>query len=243
MSQYDSQARQFKFYGSQMVTIKDADVSGVGVSASALIPVAGEVVWDGAPPNDPVNATLTIRLSPITTAGDVAAKSSLPGAFSFDGLIMTDYAATITRLKGNFYLKDVTYADRSVRFEPLRAGTAAGNAALRVVVARDGGIIQAKVTDKDGNVVSDSFVTVIPAAAISEATIAASYVSGETDQTGTWKTGALAPGKYYVVASESGPDKTPETIAKLVAARSRVDPVEVAANATATAAVVQRELE
>jgi hypothetical protein len=243
MSQYDSQAHQFKSYGSQMVIIKDADLSGVGVSASPLIPVAGEVVWDGAPPNDPVNATLTIRLSPIARAGDVTAKSSLPGAFSFDGLTMTDYAATITGLRGNFYLKDVTYADRSVRFEPLRPGSASGDAVLRVVVARDGGIIQAKVTDKDGNAISDSFVTVIPAAAASEAMIAASYVSGQTDQTGTWKTGALAPGKYYVVASDSGPDKTPETIAKLVAARSRVDPVEVGPNATVTATVVQKEME
>ena len=123
------------------------------------------------------------------------------------------------------------------------AGSEAGNAALRVVIARDGGVIQAKVTDKDGNAVSDSFVTVIPATATSEAMIAASYVSGQTDQTGTWKTGALAPGKYYVLASDAGPDKTPETIAKLVAARSRVDPVEVGANATVTATVVQKELE
>jgi hypothetical protein len=83
----------------------------------------------------------------------------------------------------------------------------------------------------------------VPATASSEALVAAMYVSGQTDQTGTWKSGALAPGKYYVLATETGPDKTPETIAKLMAARSRVDPVEVGPNATVTATAVQKELE
>ena len=187
MSQWDAQTHSETFYGSQIVTMKDADVSGVAVSASPLMTVPGEVVWEDAPPDNPVDAKITVRLTPITSSPPLSASASLPGTFSFDGLAMQEYAAAVSGLRGNFYLKDVTYADRSVRFDPLRAGSEAGNAALRVVIARDGGVIQAKVTDKDGNVVSDSFVTVIPATATSEAMIAASYVSGQTDQTGTWE--------------------------------------------------------
>src|SRR5207237_6720797 len=105
-------------------------------------------------------------------------------------------------------LKDITYNGHSALFEPLRPGSATGEAGMRVTLAADGGVISAKVADRDGNPLGDSWVIVMPGQVASEAMLASAFVSGQTDQTGAWKSRALAPGKYYVLAKDAPPDKS-----------------------------------
>jgi hypothetical protein len=90
-----------------------------------------------------------------------------------------------------------------------------GKATLRIVVAADGGLIRGKVADKDGNPMPDSWVTVVPAGAESEAMLAAAMESEQTDQNGAWSTKRLAPGKYYVVASAAPFNLAPESMDRL----------------------------
>jgi len=64
---------------------------------------------------------------------------------------MDEYAVQVNGVPAGAYIKDVTYDVHSVLREPLRLGTAVGEVSLRIVLARDGGSISAKVADKDGN--------------------------------------------------------------------------------------------
>ncbi|MBZ5586186.1 MAG: carboxypeptidase-like regulatory domain-containing protein [Acidobacteriia bacterium] len=127
----------------------------------------------------------------------------------------------------------MTYGGLDVLHEPMRFGSAAPGAGLRVVLARDGGFIQAKVGDTDGNPVSQAWVYVMPDGVPSSAALSAALVSGRTDQTGAFASGALRPGKYYVLASETEAFPTPESMDALWRARTRATEVELAPKGTA----------
>lgn len=231
------------FMGVAPVPITDRDVAGVRVTALPKIPVPGEVVWDGTPPEKPLEAPLTIDLRSISRTIYPSAKSSIPGQFSFDGLVLDEYSMAFRGLAGGVYLKDVTYAGRSVLRQSLQVGSEQGDAGLRVLVARDGGFIAARVADKDGNPMGDTNVLLIPANAGSEAELAASMKSGTTDQNGRWTSPALAPGKYYALASQAAVDKSPESIGKLWLARTRAQEIDLQPHATAQVTLAVKGIE
>jgi hypothetical protein len=182
------------------------------------------VVWDGTPPDEPVTAKVSISLDSLNRmrfmGEQTEAKSSIPGEFSFPSLLMGEYGvwAGSVSLPG-VYVKDILYGGRSVRHKPLRLGSAIAGSGLRIVLGRDGGSFSVRVADKDGNPIPDSFVLIMPADVYSEAELAAALVSGQTDQEGRYSSHTLAPGKYYVLASSTEIDPTPESINKLWRAR------------------------
>ncbi|HWE50644.1 MAG TPA: carboxypeptidase regulatory-like domain-containing protein [Bryobacteraceae bacterium] len=237
--------------GSSQVTLSNLDLKDINVAAVPMIPLPGEILWDGPTPgrsetNSSADARLHLVIRSLTngvwSGMKMDADVSVPGRFLFDGLFVDDYRYEIFDLDKNFYLKEITYDGHSVKHEAIRLGSARGTASLRVVIASDGGFIQVKATDMDGAPVADSNVIVIPASMRSEAAVADTYVTGQTDQNGDYKSAALAPGKYYVAAFRTAPDKSPETIAKLVTACNRVDPVDIGPGATIQIRVIQREL-
>ena len=63
--------------------------------------------------------------------------------------------------------------------------------------------------------------------------LAATLVSGQTDQLGMYTSHTLAPGKYYLAASEDAIDPTPESIGRLWRSRDRFKEVELAPKGTA----------
>ncbi len=204
------------FFGTTQVSITDRDVRNVRAEARPRLPISGEVVWDGTPPDKPLDSKLSINLQPLTRGlvmgedESLTAKSSIPGEFNYPGLLMDEYKPGVRGLPKDLYIKDLTYAGISVLRAPLRLGSAIGNATLRITLARDGGTIDAKVADKDGNPVPDSRVLIMPAEANTEATLAAALITGQTDQKGTYTTSALAPGKYHILASTTPIDMSPE---------------------------------
>jgi hypothetical protein len=226
-----------QFYGSESVVIADSDVHNVFLAVRPRISVPGEVVWDGPPPDKPVETKISIGLNRVPPYGvSLPVSASLPGEFSLNGFLSGEYAPVVWDLPDGTYVKDLTYGDRSVLHGTFRVGGSDGR--LRVTIARDGGFIQARATDKDNNPLAGSWIVIIPVTATSDAMVAASYVSARTDQSGMWKSGALAPGKYYVLASASPPDNTPETIARIMVERLRANPIDVSpGNVTTTTAV------
>jgi hypothetical protein len=224
------------FFGTAVTAITDKDVHNVRLTAHPPVRLSGEVVWAATPPDKPVESKLSIWLEPLTRASwqgeTTQTESSIPGEFSLPFLLMDDFRARLHGLSGGMYFKEITYAGVSVLHEPLRVGSAMGNASLRIVVARDGGFAAVKVADKDGNPVPDSYVLVMPADSNSEASFADTLISGQTDQNGTYTSVALAPGKYYVLASPMAIDKSPESIGTLWHARSHATEIDVGANAT-----------
>jgi hypothetical protein len=232
------------FFGSTLVTVADRDLQNVRVTAHPRIPLAGEVVWDGPAPEEPLPGKLTVDLHAVTRTEFGSFDSTIPGAFSVEGgLLMDDFGLQVRNVPASVYIKDITYGGRSILYEPLRLGSTMGDAALRIVVARDGGTASARVTDKDGNPVAECSIVLMPASAANEATLAAALTTGKTDLRGTWSSASLAPGKYYAVATSDGIDKSPETIARLWRARTGAQEVDISPNGRAMVTLVPRGLE
>jgi hypothetical protein len=224
------------FFGTASVTIIDRDVRNVKIEARARLSIPGEAVWYGTPPENPLESKISLWLRPITRApwqGESAdTETSIPGGFSFPGLLMDDYYIKVGHVPEGTYLKDVTYGGISILNEPFRPGSAMGNATLRLIVARDGGTMSTKVTDKDGNPVADCQVLMIPREASSESSVADTLLLGQTDQNGAYSSAMLAPGKYFVLATSVPVDKTPESIQRVTRVRSRAQEIEIGQNST-----------
>jgi len=219
------------FHGSELVSIASADLHNLTIPSHEPFLLEGDVVWDGAPPDKPVRTIIAISLAQFTYGQEM--DSTLPGEFRIR-YAMPEYGATVTGLPQGMYVKDILYGDRSVLGQPLGESDPSAKNRLRVIVARDGSFIQAKSS-------AGAWLTVIPATADTESAIAFSHVSGQADQSGMWKSPALAPGKYYVLASDAPAYMTPETIAKIMLKRLVADPVELGATSTVTA--IAKDLE
>ena len=225
-------------YGSSSVTIDKADVSKVRVSAQGGTELKGEVVWDGDIPAA-ATTTLTVGLTPIHRAplqGERrdGGRSPIPGKFTIAGVLRDDYMVRINVDGPGVYVKDVQFAGASVLHTPLRMGLSPDGAGLRIVVARDGGVVRATTT-------SGARVVVMPASAASEAELAGSMVSALADQDGLFVSATLAPGKYYVLAVGGELDLSAETVGKLWRARNAAQAVDISAGGSATVQVIAGE--
>jgi hypothetical protein len=229
------------FFGTAIVAVTDEDVRGVSVPTSPVLPVSGEIVWEGTAPDEPEESEVTILVRSLYRAvwsaemESRSVKASIPGEFAFPSLLMDDYEIRVSGLPAHTYLKDVVYAGASILHDALRLGSAIGDARLRIIVAHDAAKVQAGVRDADGSPVARAHVFLMPAVAISEGLLAATVITGEADDGGVYTSGALAPGKYYVVASRSGsPDLgAPENVGKLWRARATATELVLAPNMTA----------
>jgi hypothetical protein len=209
-------------------SISDKDVTNVQIAAQAPVPLSGEVVWSGQPPDPPLEAKLRLFIQAVTRTNRASTASSLPGEFSFEGGVpVDDYKLDVNGVPDGVYVKDVAYGDRSVLLSTIRPGSGMAGAGVRVTLARDGGSVSVMVSDKDGNPVPECNVVLLPETAPSDAAAAAMLRTGKSDQRGRWSSGTVAPGKYVVLATTERIDRSPEAIAKVWKARVSGQTVEV----------------
>jgi hypothetical protein len=231
-------------FNSAVISVSDRDLKGIRLGLRPKIPVAGEVVIEGPPPETPIEAKLRIDTEAVTRTERGSAQASIPGEFAFEGgLLMDQYALTINGVPSGMYVKDVTYGGRSVLNKPLPVGTAIGDAGLRVTLARDGGSVAVRVADKDGAPVADCTVVVLPATAANEAEFAALMKNGLTDAAGKWSSATIAPGKYIALATRDAVNRSPEVISKLWKGRTRGAEFEITAGGKPTVTLVPRSLD
>jgi len=228
------------FFGETEVPVGDKDIHKVSVVGRAKISVRGEVAWDGKPPDQPVTGKINLAVNPMTRApfGDeiksfYGKSLAVPGEFALQGLLADDYSAEVSQIPDGIYVKDILYGGQSVLHEPMHAGKTMGTD-LRILLATDGGKISLKVQDKDGNPVPDCTVVLFPETANSDGTLADSMLPGQTDQYGSYTSATIAPGTYYVLATGDAVNRTPESIAKLLRARTQARKVELKANGSAS---------
>ena len=147
---------------------------------------------------------------------------------------MDEYSVRVRlRQGGSLYLKDVTYAGTSILHKPFYLGSAMAGAELRVIVDHDGGVLETRVVDGDVEPVAGTNVVVIPKEAKTLHALAATRITGETDQNGEYTSPGLAPGSYYVLATRAAlTDLSPETISALFNARLKAEEVEIVPNET-----------
>ena len=221
-------------FATTIVNISDRDVTDLRIPTSPRISLETEIVLEGEAHKDPFPMALRFNLQPMFRTQQPGEKAGgrvdVPGALQLTGLTWDDYAIISNINATGLYIKDITYGARSVFHQPLRAGSEGGNVPLHVIVAQDGGRITARVVNKDDHPVSGTTVILIPEGTQSEAELAALITSGQTDQAGQYKSGFLAPGKYYVVATEDSYDMTPESIGKLWQSHNRFKEADLPPN-------------
>ncbi len=220
------------------IAISDQDVTNLHVNLGPGPRLEGEVALEGPAPVDPigfrVNVSLTPMLRSILPGENFFARCDLPSStFSFSGLVVGDYDVRVSMNGPGYYVKDVTWAGNSALHQPLHVGSAMEGTPLRVTIASDGASLSAAVNDKDGNPQPDMQVLVLPKEITSEADLQATLVTGVTDQLGTYRSHTLAPGKYYVVATNEIFDATPESIGRLWRARNHFQEVELTSKGSA----------
>jgi Carboxypeptidase regulatory-like domain len=229
------------FFGSAEFSISDVDVNDIRVVAQPRLSLPGEVVWEHPSPTQSIGPQkfIELELRPLTWFEDLweveyprlKAKSPVPGNFSFQDILADDYAVLVQSLPPGSYIKDITFAGASVLNKPLHLGSASGDTRLRVTVADDCGLLAVRVLDKDGNPAPGSYVTVMPADSLPPALLAARMVSAPTNDKGLFTSGCLAPGKYHVIATTAPTEPTPESIGRILKARSSSNEIELNANA------------
>ena len=225
-----------KFFGTTAVAITNDDVGDVTVPARPHLPLSGELVWAGMPPASPVGQQVTVSLKPLSRPSTrlevLSATSSIPGEFSFPGLLMDAYEVRVRGLAHSVYVKDITYADVSILGGTLRLGSAMRGARLRITLADDATFLQVKIVDKNGNPLTDVNAFVMPDTVRSEPELSSTLVYGHADQYGVYSSGALAPGKYRVLAMNVPLDRTPETVGRLWRTRPKAKVVELGPGTT-----------
>jgi hypothetical protein len=219
-------------FGATEVTILERDLRDVAVVAGRGLTVPGSVVFDGPPPESPIPGQISIWASPLTRAtfsaeSEGSAGTSIPGEFKLESMLIDDYNVRVMGVPSGFYVKDVLYANRSVKDQPLHLGTAIGDAALRIVLARDGGTASVLVADKDNHPVSGANIVLLPAGVASEAMVPSVMISGETDQEGTYTSPPLPPGKYLAMALDAPVEPLPASVSKLWRSRGRAKELEI----------------
>jgi len=233
---YDGLNQGTAFFGETEVAVGDKDVHKVSVLGRPKISVRGEVALDGKPPDQPVAAKMRLTLEPMTRAffgseldATYPPPLAVPGEFTLQGLLADDYLTKTSSIPDGTYVKDVLFGGQSALHEPIHAGKTMGTD-LRILLGTDGGKISLKVQDKDGNPIPDCTTVLFPETANTEATLADSMLPGQTDQYGTYTSATIAPGTYYVLAASDAVNRTPESIAKLMRARTQAQKVDLKAN-------------
>ena len=214
------------------ISIKDEDIRNLRVNLTPGPNLSGEGVLEGPVPVDSGGLRVNVGLVPMLRSNMVgenfSTRCELPSCtFTFTGLVPGDYEVRASMNAPGYYVKEISWAGNSVRYEPLHAGSAMPAVPLRVTVAGDGATLMAKVSDKDGNPQSDIQVLVLPHDITSEAMLQAAMVRGVTDQTGAYHSHTLAPGPYYILATNDAIDSTPESIRRLWRARNHFQEVDL----------------
>jgi hypothetical protein len=223
-------------HGMEFVTIGDHDVTGIITGPQPQHPITGVVVWDVPPPADnPIEVALDVTiLSALGQFGSTTTPVAGTLPEEFETPISNEaYVVTVSKIPDGSYLKDITYAGRSVLYELLEPGATPDSQGLRIVLARDAAHVSIKAVDKDGQPAPSANVAIFPISATTEAAAASAMIVGQTDASSTWTSGPIAPGKYYVIATTSPVNRSPTVFAKLWRARSATNLVELAPNTTA----------
>jgi hypothetical protein len=218
-------------FGVMTFAVRDEDVTGMKAPVSSGVTLKGEFAWDGAAPDikEPPTATFSLaHLYRAQYAGEtLSARGAVPSGFTIEDLNLDEYSVRCFFNAPGGYVKDVTYGTNSVMYTPLRPGSALGDAAVKVLLALDGGGASVTVTH-DGQPVGGAKIYLFPKDVRSEGELQARLFSCNTDQDGACQTGLkLAPGSYQAVALLTELNATPEMLGKILRARGKATDVQI----------------
>jgi hypothetical protein len=223
---------QGPLFAAGTLEVPNGDVRDFKVRPS-VSPVSAEFVLDGNPPANAAGPSGAVTLQGQRLGMQFSFGFSGAGSLSRAAMLLPDdYTVDLRAMSGGWYAKSVTCGGRSVLHGVAPLGGSASFGALRFVFAHDGGTLTARVADKDGNPISDAYVAIVPESASTEAEMSAVMTFGQTSLNGVYSAGALAPGKYRVLATNETIDLAANRVDKLWAALSRGQEVEIGGNAS-----------
>lgn len=175
----------------------------------------------------PIDERVRVTLAGVSNNFQGQVRDSVPAG---------DYAVNVWA-PGDSYVKEMTYNELKLAGGSLRLAPAA-NGALRVLLARGTATLTIAVADAEGKPAPDATVIVVPDSVTSVASLSANSVRGNTDQTGTYTSRPLAPGKYRVLAtSQAVRWGVPEDLEKVLLILFQAKEVELDAKAKVQIAV------
>jgi hypothetical protein len=210
----------------------------VTLAAHPPVLVDGVVGIQGRRSPEPVVSKLTV--APVTRIfGARPAVTTVPGAFSLELGAGVPYAIEIPDLPPGLYVASATIDGVDTMHQPL-APTPGSTPTLRIELSDAAGSIAAAVADARGRPANGAVVIAIPERATSHVALAVGVRAAVADETGGVAIEGLAPGGYFVVATDNPPpstfswpsgslrlDRSPETMDKLLQLRARGERVEV----------------
>ena len=223
------------------VAITDRDAQDVQLVPGSAVTLSGESVLEPAPRGEAADTRIRVALQKFWNGSHAdEAESShgisgglsfgdrvrVPGSFTLDGIPIDDYTLDLRELPEGCYAKDATFGGVTVLHAPLRL-TQAADGRLHIALACDGGSLAARVTDRDGNPVSNVQLYLMPEETGSAAAL--HDVLRQTDVENGWSgiIKPLAPGKYLALACDLQMDGTAVPFVKLWRMRSKAKEIEV----------------
>lgn len=227
--------------------ITGQDIRDLKLFAAATGAVTGDASFDRPPNEKPRRIQITLTRSinggegyadstdkPVSFAMygalSVGGGTDVPGPFSLGRRYSGDWDLRVSRLPTGCYVKQAAYGTRDLAHAPLHIGEAGPAERVRLVIGCDGGSINARVTDKDGNPVPNAVLYVFDANADNPGDVAATLF--RADIAGGWSSPitALRPGKYLALVTDldiSPPAAPADEIEELWRAKGHAKEVEI----------------
>jgi hypothetical protein len=215
--------------GDSIVVVADSDVSGINFPVQPPEKIAGVVELENPPEGTVISSPLSVGLVRESRSQKESnpLQVAVPGEFFLDVFPAAEYVFAVNQaeIPTGWYLKDLTYAGTSIMRRLFRPRIP--NAVLRVTLAHDGSAVLAKVAGKDGRSIPDITVALVPELPLTDAELAGSMIVGTTDHSGTYTSGTLRPGKYWIIATPRGVTRGVDSVASLLRSRDQAKPVVV----------------
>jgi hypothetical protein len=182
-------AGRTRFTGIAPVDVTTHDVTGINVTLQPPVAISGKLSIAGsgdlkALANSNVQVTAESKyLMPDVPPAPVAAD----GTFSLTSTGLESLSIGVVGMPPGYYVKSITYAQQDVKETGLAYVESAD--LLDIVVSPNGASVSGVVHDKGGEPIAGATVVLTPG-----------FRTTETDQTGYFAIGSLAPGDYTLFA-------------------------------------------
>ncbi len=215
------------------IEVIDRDLDNLRLTAQSAVTVTGETLWDPPPRDEPVTRISAAFVKSQPQSGGIGGVFSfgghiaVPGPFTLGRIPVDDYAFRLSGLPPGCYAKEATYGGAGVLHGMVQFTRAAPDSRLHIALACDGGSMTARVTDGDGNPVSNLWLYIMAKDAASPAALQQILRQEEVVNGWSGTVADLPPGTYLVLACGLEMDGTAAPVIKLWQARSRAKEISV----------------
>ena len=206
------------------VRLEGGDVTNVNLPLAPGGELTGKLEIAGSPGKEKFSVSLDLIPYGYLGQPSPTAEADQNGAFHIADIAPGRYRLKVAPMPENGYLKSVRLDGVEAPDGELDLSRAAQGSSLKIVVSRNGGQIQGKLLDQDGDPLGVVPASVLLVADPKEIDLERSLGTAED---GTYRFQGIRPGKYRLLALDpdwlgDGPD-LPESVKKLAAAAEEIE--------------------